>query len=558
MSFEACENGALAVSSLRDCHMSQRTGLIAARPGYRGAMRASFTPLLTAALALIACGSEPGGSTDTDPVNPEPGTTTAGTSDPVLTTDETPVTTDAPTPTTSASTTDAPTTDATSTTDPVDPVDPTDTTTGGPVECGEVTHFATGKAPTVEIHVSPGGSDQQGCGAEAMPCASINTALSKAAPGTAIRLHPGNYPPNQYISNLAGTADAPIWIGGVPGEAKPVFSGGAEGLHLTRVRHLVLHDVEVVGSSANGINVDDGGDVDDPDATRFVVFERLYVHDIGGGGNQDGLKLSGVYDYWVLDSEFGACGDVGSGIDHVGCHRGVIVGNYFHDNGSNAIQCKGGSADIEIRGNLMVESGQRAIHLGGSTSFQYFRPPLDPNGVNAEARDIRAIANVIVGAQTPLAFVGCVDCLAANNTILYPTRWLFRILQETLSTPEYEFAPSSNNRFINNVVVFDRSKISTYVNIGGNTAPETFTFANNLWYASNNPSQSSPASDLPVPETDAIVGQDPGFVDLAGGDYHLTAGSPAVGSGAPLPELTFDHEGRCWADPPSRGAYELE
>lgn len=520
-------------------------------------MRPLSSTILATALALAACGGETGQPTDSGTTTTDPGTTATTTDASTEPTNGDPSPGD-PTGSPTATTVEPPTTGTTntSTTDPT--TDPTtDATTGGVSECGEVTHFATGKSPTSEIHVSPRGSDGPGCGAPGSPCASLGAAIAEAGPGAAVRLHAGTYAPDTFVNDLAGTADAPIWIGGVEGEARPVISGGGEALHLAGVRYVVLHDLEVEGATANGINVDDGGAYLDAEAARFVVFARLFIHDIGQGGNQDCLKLSGLNDYWILDSEFSACGAGGSAVDHVGCHHGLIVGNNFHDNGGNAVQCKGGSEDIEVRGNTMIESGQRAVNMGGSTGFEFFRPPLSPDGVNAEARDIRVIANVIVGGETPLAFVGCVDCLAANNTIVRPRQWLLRILQETVSDQQFEFAPASNGRFVNNLVVFDRGEISTYVNIGGDTAPETFSFTTNLWYAADDPGQSSPAGDLPTPETGAIEGMDPALLDLAGGDYHLAGGGPAAGSGTALAELTADRDARCWADPPSRGAYEL-
>ena len=118
--------------------------------------------------------------------------------------------------------------------------------------------------------------------------------------------------------NASGSASAPIWIGGAPGEAAPVIDGGGEGLHLTKVRYLVLHDLELKGSTQNGINVDDAAEYSNADATRYVVFRNLNVHDVGSGGNQDCLKLSGLNDFWVIDSKFARCGGggSGSGIDH--------------------------------------------------------------------------------------------------------------------------------------------------------------------------------------------------------------------------------------------------
>jgi hypothetical protein len=416
--------------------------------------------------------------------------------------------------------------------------------------------FETSKQPIVEIHVAEGGHDDTGDGSAANPYATIERAAQDAAPGAAIRLHAGIYAGGAYIENLAGTETAPIWIGGAPGEARPVIEGGGEAIHLVRVHYIIVHDLEVRNTAYNGINTDDGGDYANADATRHVIFRDLYIHDIGSGGNEDCLKLSGVNDYFVLNSEFASCGGggSGSGIDHVGCHHGLIVGNFFHDLSANAVQNKGGSEDIEIRANRMVNAGYRAVNIGGSTGYDYFRPPLSTNQPNFEARDIRVIANLIEGSETPFAFVGAVDSLAANNTIIDPENWLLRILQETVSDETYEFLPSGHNTVVNNLFYFSRGDLSTYVNIGPNTAAETFTFSNNLWYAHDAPAQSQPA--LPVAETDGVVGEDPSFQNPASGDYHLQSGSPAVGQGAPVAGVAEDYDGLAYNIPPSIGAFE--
>ena len=429
-------------------------------------------------------------------------------------------------------------------------------TTGGVDPCAEMATFEDGKEPTTILHIATDGVDGPECGAEENPCATLEGAAGQLAPGTALRVHEGTYAADNDLSDLSGTADAPIWIGGAPGETRPFFQGGNEGVHLTRVRYVVLHDIEVSGAAQNGINVDDGGAYDDPEATRHVILRDLHVHDIGQGGNQDCIKLSGVDNYSVRSSEIDHCGEGGSAIDHVGCHAGLILNNAIHDVG-NGVQSKGGSDDIEIRRNWIARTSSRALNMGGSTGFELFRPPLTMNGVNAEARNIRAIANVMVETQAPLAFVGCVDCLAANNTLIDPQQWILRILQETVSTPDYEFAPSSGGVVRQNLVHFTRGDLSTYVNIGSNTAPETFSFARNLWYASDDPGLSSPAGDLPTVEEDPITGEDPLLVDPSA-DNHLSGGSPAIGAGITDPGVRVDHDGQCFADPPSLGAYEFQ
>jgi uncharacterized repeat protein (TIGR01451 family) len=421
-----------------------------------------------------------------------------------------------------------------------------------------ISTFETGKRPTIEIHVATTGDDTTGDGSEGNPFRTIARGVQEVVPGAAVRIHAGTYPGRVNVSDLSGSAEAPIWIGGVKGETRPIIQDATEGIHLTRVRYLVVHDLEVRQTDYNGINCDDGGDYANPDATRYVVFRDLYVHHVGGTGNQDCLKLSGVDDYYVLNSEFTQCGGgtSGSGVDHVGCHSGLIVGNYFHDLSATAVQCKGASRDIEIRANRMVNAGARAVNIGGSTGFTYFRPPLSTTEPNYEARDIRIAANVIEGSETPLAFVGCVECVAANNTIVDPTNWLIRILQETTTSGGYEFLPCSNNTVVNNLFYFDRDDLSAYrdINIGPNTEPETFAFSNNLWYAHDDPAESE--ADLPVAETVGIVGEDPLLVDPSSGDYRLRSGSPAIGSGTAVAWVTGDYDGNTYNAPPSVGAFE--
>jgi hypothetical protein len=430
----------------------------------------------------------------------------------------------------------------------------TPTMTRVTTNCGTIETFADGRQPVTELHVSTQGSDTTGDGSAARPFGGIARASRAAGPGTAIRVHAGTYPGGQYLENLRGSADAPVWIGGALGEARPLIDGGSEALHLSRVSYVVLHDLEVARQSGNGINIDDGGDVTDALATHHVVVRDVDIHQIGGNGNQDCLKLSGVNDFHVLDSSFRLCGGgmSGSGIDIVGGHHGLIARSQFTDLSGNAVQAKGGSVDIEVRANRMQNAGARAVNMGGSTGFDFFRPPLVTGAPNAEARDIRVVANLIQGSQSPVAYVGCVGCLVANNTLVDPERWVLRILQETTTSGGYTFEPARDGRFVNNLVYFTAGRLSTAANVGGNTAPETFQFAHNLWYAHDDPSRSRP--QLPVAEVGSIVGRDPAFTS----GFAIGAGSPAAGAGDPSAGVRADLTGACYASPPSIGAYEVE
>jgi hypothetical protein len=423
---------------------------------------------------------------------------------------------------------------------------------GTPGECGDIPTFEDGASPTREIFLdasAPGPGD----GSAGDPYTELETALADLTPGTALRIRPGTYAGGAFESGIAGTASAPIWIGGVAGMTRPILSGGANAIQLSSPSYVILHDLEITGQDSNGLNIDDGSDYP-AGAANHLVFRNLFIHDIGSGGNQDCLKLSGVDDFFVLGSEFRGC-SAGSAIDHVGCHRGVIARNAFVELGGNGVQSKGGSEDIEIKQNRFLDAGERAVNIGGSTGFEFFRPALSSSGENVEARNIRVISNLFRGGTSPIAFVGCDDCLVANNTIVDPLRWVVRILQETTSTAEYTFAPARNGRFVNNAVYFAVADLSTHVNVGPDTDAASFEFSNNLWYAHDTPSESEPS--LPAPEIAGVYAVDPGFGDAANDDVSIGANSPLAGAGEALPEVTGDLDGACFADPPSIGALEV-
>ena len=247
-------------------------------------------------------------------------------------------------------------------------------------QCGTIVTFEDGKTPTAEVHVATTGNDTNGNGTHSNPYATIERAVQDAVPGTSVIVHQGTYPGGISISNLAGSQNALIWIGGAQGENEPLIdaSGHGEAMHLSNTSYLVIHDLEMANCDDNGINCDDGGDMSDPQATHHIIFRNLFLHDVGGDGNQDCLKLSGLNHFFVLDSEITHCGGnaSGSAIDEVGCHHGLIARNFMHDLSANAVQNKGGTQDVEIRWNKMVHAGARAVNMGGSTGFQYFRPPL--------------------------------------------------------------------------------------------------------------------------------------------------------------------------------------
>ena len=376
------------------------------------------------------------------------------------------------------------------------------------------------------------------------PYSTLEQAAAAAVPGDTILVHSGTYDGGIYIGDLQGTSSTWIHILAAPGETV-IFDGGTNAWQFTDAAFLEIRGFIFEHQTGNGLNFDDGGSYETP--THHILFADCTFRDMDAIGNNDLLKLSGLDNFEITNCIFlnGAAG--GSGIDMVGCHDGIIKNNSFENLGSNSIQAKGGTRNIEITRNFFKNGGARAVNLGGSTGLQFFRPLDAPY----ESADLKVYANIFIGSEAPVAYVGTINTEVVNNTIYLPTKWVIRILQETVD-PE-RFAPCGNNTFRNNIIFLDE-RSSVECNIGPNTAPETFTFSNNLWFHADDAGW--PGPNLPVVDSDNIVGQDPLFVDDNNDDFNLQEGSPATGNGYDLENPAFDYTGTSFLTPRSIGAIE--
>lgn len=356
-------------------------------------------------------------------------------------------------------------------------------------------------------------------------------AVAGARPGDRILLAPGDYRGNFYFANVHGAAGRPIVIAAAEPDRPPRFQGQNVCLQFSGVSHLELCDLLLVGAKDNALNVDDAGKPDRP--AHHITLRNLRVTDVGPRGNCDGIKLSGVDDFLVVDCTVQRWGSDGSGIDMVGCHRGVLTRCTFRQGGSNGVQTKGGSSEITIRNCRFEDCGDRGVNAGGLTGEAFFRPPTSemPATGKYEVKAVRVEGCTFIGGRAAVAVVGADGTTVRYNTIYRPERYALRILQENTTQG---FVPSRNGVFENNLVVF-RSEKWGGVNVGPGTAPETFRFARNLWYCEDRPGRSAPA--LPAKEKDGIVGKDPLFRDAARMDFRVKPGSPAADIGAhALPE----------------------
>ncbi len=287
-----------------------------------------------------------------------------------------------------------------------------------------------------------------------------------------------------------------------------------------------------------------------------------------GTGNYDGVNAVGVNYLYVVNNQISSVGDSSSAIQFVGCHNSVISQNTITNTGLGGlgVSTRGGSSDVIIHGNTfenMTASGAKAVQLGGNTSLAFFKPPLvdsttDPLAENFEAARIIALSNIINNVDTPLVYDGCIDCVFANNTVTDPLAFIVRILQSTLSDATFTFAETQNGEFLNNIVIYSTTNITSQnqvVNIGANTLPATFTFDHTLWWATNEAANYTTTLPAPIPpETASLYQLDPLFTT----SVQIDSNSPVLGQGSEsvTGAIGLDYGHAAYARPPAIGAYE--
>jgi hypothetical protein len=324
-----------------------------------------------------------------------------------------------------------------------------------------------------------------------------NTVAQPGSKGETILISPGEYGGGYDLRGVAGTAAAPVVIRAADPKQPPTFTGGRLGWAVSNCSYVTLRGLVVRGCTGNGLNLDDGGV--NPARAHHLVVEDVTVTEIGPRGNLDGLKMSGIDDFTVRRCRFEGWG--GSAIDMVGCHRGVVEACRFTGKDGfsqeNAVQMKGGTTDVLVQTSVFDRAGERAINLGGSTGLAYFRPA--PG--EYEAARITVAGNRFLGSLCPVAWVSADGGRVYRNTILFPDRWVARILQEQT---EPRFKPCRGGVFEENLIVFDR-RVATFVNVGPKTAPETFQFRKNAWFQTDGTARPT----LPTPEQGGVYGVDP-------------------------------------------------
>jgi len=266
--------------------------------------------------------------------------------------------------------------------------------------------------PTRYLWVSPTGNNANS-GSESAPLRSIQTALDKATPGTAVMVKAGTYDGNVRFYN-SGTPDAPIQLVSADGAGKATIR--ATDQSVSTVKGLGVHDIVVKGFTVDGASNSNGIQFSQQGSDFSKLVKNVVIRDntvLSSG--QDSIKISQADKIWVVNNHTKGSG--GQGIDFVATNDSVLAYNHIEGvTSDNALTVKGGSTRVLVEGNLVHDADVDAIKIGGWTGVEFFRPGYD----TYEAKDIQVIGNEVhsVG-QRALMFIGAQNAVATNN-FLHP------------------------------------------------------------------------------------------------------------------------------------------
>ncbi|MFA6569937.1 MAG: T9SS type A sorting domain-containing protein [Bacteroidota bacterium] len=374
------------------------------------------------------------------------------------------------------------------------------------------------------VHLGPG---------QAYP--NVQAAFDAGAihPGDTVFLHAGTYGGWQGISKLKGNSSAWIVFTRFQNDSIEISSNW----QFMSCEYIKFLNLNFRGNSKNTgrlVNVDNSGSCETQ--SRFIIFDSCTFSNVTDANSITAVKFGGVDDFEVTNCvfrDFPVC----DALDLNVCHRGFIRANLF-ENCLTAGHIKGGASDITMERNLFINASSGnwvAFELGGDTGQQFYCPE-----DKFEVKNLKFYSNIIVGGYRGLALSSAVDCKVINNTFYNCGQATLRFL-----TTSNLYPTLSGNVIENNILAFGTS---AYIN-GGTQPAGAATFSKNIYYSIINSSFNGPYWD--TPDLNAIKDPNPlnygsgtaMFVNGQSRDFHLVAGSPAIGAGKTVAEPLTDFYG---------------
>lgn len=212
----------------------------------------------------------------------------------------------------------------------------------------------------------------------------------------------------------------------------------------------------------------------------------------------------------------------------------LVSKNLFRDNKASSSSSEGFGGGFYTQFGAVTLSGNTIVSNAaqyGAVTFQHNTNVTLTNNIIAQ----NPAGGVFIRGSASYPFAG----ILVHNTIAQNG-------QEGIYAGWYDSGYSTLT-LTNNIIVSHTTGIYAYPDPNPNVVIATHT----LFYGNGTDTDGST-----ITSTDEITGSDPLFIDPAGWDYHLQAGSPAINAGTAVPWLTADIDGdaRPW---PTGGNYDI-
>jgi parallel beta-helix repeat protein len=390
-----------------------------------------------------------------------------------------------------------------------------------------------------------------GAGTQAAPLCTIGAAAARTSPGTTVVVASGTY--NEQVNVRSGTAGSPVTFTAAPG-ANVTVAGGKYGFYVSNKSYVNIEDFNITNTASDGIHVSSnssnikvigntlssaGQPTNGQTAKGIYVANStnsLFSFNKVHNNSSYGIYLDSASGCQVLNNESWANAQVyqraASGIRLYASTQNTVSSNVTHDNEDSGIEIYTNSNNNLITDNVSYNNGDHGIDNYSSTGNRIISNSVYRNvtaGINAE------------GGSTGTMIA---NNISVDNGINSP---------RTHSDIRVDAASVSGTTMDYDLVHL--------------TTPDVVLIWNSVNYRSLAAFQTATGQ-----ETHG-VDADPQWRSPAGGDFHLTASSPAIdsansgASGQPLndadgnprvDDLAVTNSGagpRAYDD---RGAYEYQ
>ena len=411
---------------------------------------------------------------------------------------------------------------------------------------------ALGAASTLYVDGSSATCSDSGPGTAAQPFCTISAAAAHAGAGQTVQVAGGTYTEDVKIS-ASGGPGAPITFTAAPG-ASVTLTGKTDAFTLTNASWITVNGFQVTRTTSYGINVTGGSHL--TISANHVTFSGQPVQ----GQIAAGIRLSGV-------------------------SSSLVSGNDSDHNSDYGIMIVGGSTGVEVRGNTTYANSR--VYERATAGIRIYQSPGNIVDRNITHDNQDSGIECYPGANNTLIYDNVsydngdhgIDNLTATGEVIVGNTVYGNVTAGINVEGGSTGATVADNISVDNGIGSPRTHSDIRVEQGSTagttmdydlvhlTTPDTLLIWNSVSYKSLSAFQA--ASGQEAHGIDA----DPRWSAPGGGDFHLTAGSPAIDSAnsAVVGEPATDVEGNPRVDDPGtadtgagpstyydRGAYEFQ